>query len=332
MKTIQQIIGTRIVDGDIGLEIEVEGRDLPPMQDNKYWRTEEDGSLRGESIEYVFKRPLAIKKVREALKSLSDAYERYESEVGESFRAGTHVHVNCQSLNVVELFNFITLYIIFENLLIKGCGKNRMGNLFCLSTSDAEYILSGLRTALKNTNKTKNIGHLIQFFKQGEEIRYSSINLNALVKYGSLEFRSMKSTPNMDEIFNWVEVLHAIKVSALKFENPVQIMTEFSSSGVDKFMSNCLGIFAKKYSNLSNDYRADVLCGVRNAQEIAFAIDWAVIKDITGEKVEDDLTTHFKVLNDFLVQNAEEQRRAAFNRVRINAIDEIFDHPEEPQF
>lgn len=288
MKNIQQLLGLFPVDGDIGLEIEVEGENLPRMmKGNKYWRIEDDGSLRGESAEYVFKKPINIGKVWEALVCLSEQYKKHQSKVGEPFRAGTHVHINCQELNMVELFNFITLYIIFENLLIKGCGKNRQGNLFCLSSSDAEYLLFGLRVGLKNVEGFKEIGHLINFFMQGDEIRYSSMNLSAIKKYGSLEFRAMKSTPNMQEIFDWVRVLFTIKTAALKFENPAQIMSEFSLNGVEKFMTNTLGeAFTKKYMKVSDNYRADLFSGVRNAQEIAFAIDWGIMEKLTSEDVQ----------------------------------------------
>lgn len=332
MKTVQEILGNHPVDGDIGLEIEVEGGDLPTMAQSKFWRAEEDGSLRGESKEYVFKKPLPIAKVWEALLDLSDSYKKYESRVEESFRAGTHVHINCQKLSMTKLFNFITLYIIFENLLIKSCGENRKGNLFCLSTSDAEYLLSSMRGSLKNVVDMKSPMHLAVFFANDNNVRYSSINVTALRKYGSLEFRSMRSTPKMDEIFAWVRVLFTIKNAALGFENPIEIMSEFSLNGADKFMRKCLGdVFAKKYSELSNDYKADLFAGVRNAQEIAYAVNWKELEKVIdetiggGQKPEPVVQRRVEFAFEELIRaNAQNIRARAnardFNQVQINMV------------
>lgn len=54
--------GNKPQEGSYGIEIEVEGVNLPAVANN-VWTTTHDGSLRGESAEYVLKKPLDIDKV-----------------------------------------------------------------------------------------------------------------------------------------------------------------------------------------------------------------------------------------------------------------------------
>lgn len=65
MKTVMQWFGIRedfAAKGDVGIEIEVEGKNLPKHFE-KYWRVEADGSLRGEdNAEYVLEKPSPLSK------------------------------------------------------------------------------------------------------------------------------------------------------------------------------------------------------------------------------------------------------------------------------
>lgn len=164
--------------GDVGIEIEVEGDNLP--RPDEYWRCERDGSLRGESMEYVLEEPLKLPKALDALAHLDACYIRGNTNVHESVRAGVHIHINVQKLTVVELFSFMTAYLILEDLLIKYCGEYREGNLFCLRTRDAEFLLHTLEGVASKKN--------YEAFSS-DMLRYASMNVCSLWRYGSLEFR-----------------------------------------------------------------------------------------------------------------------------------------------
>ena len=126
----------KAVSGDIGVEIEVEGIGIPAAR--KYWSNEEDGSLKGESREFVLKEPSTLEGVKDALGYLDALYTANETTVHDSVRAGVHIHINCQKLTMTQLYNFMVVYLILENVLVKWCGNYRQGNLFCLKASDAE--------------------------------------------------------------------------------------------------------------------------------------------------------------------------------------------------
>lgn len=265
MSTVAKEMGIKkLVSGDIGIEIEVEGFALPFLE--KYWRNEEDGSLQGpESREYVLKKPMTLKEVRSALDHLDSEYKRSSTTVNDTVRAGVHVHINCQQLTMTQLYNFMTIYLILEGVLVKWCGDSRCGNVFCLRASDAEWILTQIRQAA---------GHR-KFFDtfHSDNLRYASMNLKALGDYGSLEFRAMRGTRDLDLIYIWAETLLGLREFAKTFNNPAEIIERFSIQSPNKFMEDALS------GNFAVFSRADqekmLWSGVRNAQDIAFCADWS---------------------------------------------------------
>lgn len=255
-------------EGDIGLEIEVEGKRLPQVK--SFWRMEHDGSLRGEeNMEYVLQKPLTLDKVKEALSVLDKAYVDNKTVVDDTVRAGVHVHINCQSLTLTELINFIVLYVTMENVLVHFCGDTREGNLFCLRCSDAEFLPARIIEAIQFKKLKANF--------HDDNIRYSSMNLKALGDYGSLEFRAMRGTRDLDLIYEWAETLYNIRECAKGFNNPVQIIQNFSADGPALFLQKVLGDnYALITKGLKQkDIQTMMYDGMRIAQDIAYAIqDW----------------------------------------------------------
>src|SRR5690554_4898477 len=119
--TIRKLMRLPETQGDVGVEIEVEGSNLP--RTGEHWIVTQDGSLRGESCEYVLRQPLSLPETKEALAYLSRRYEETGAEIADSPRCGVHIHVNCQELTIIQLYNFMTLYLILEDLLVRWCGE-----------------------------------------------------------------------------------------------------------------------------------------------------------------------------------------------------------------
>ena len=245
-------------DKDIGIEIEIEGTNLKyPI--NRYWNGKPDGSLRGNSMEYILKSPVHRSKTKSRLFSLKTELEDYNSILNPSDRCGVHIHVNCQDLTVKEVINFAIVYLILENLLVEMCGENRIGNLFCLRASDAETIISTLRRC-KQENSLDFIQH--------NRYRYASINLAALSKFGSVEFRAFQTPKNIMKIQGWIDILLRIKDASLEFKDAHDIIESVSFGGPEVFVRNILGAYAK---NITLEGREHLITeGVRRVQEIAY--------------------------------------------------------------
>lgn len=266
MKNVQTIFGIPTnmkVAGDVGVEIEVEGLRLP--QGDKYWRREQDGSLRGaENAEYVLRTPLTLHQLKMALKSLAMGYKKNESVVDDSVRAGVHVHVNVQDLNIIQLYNYLTLYLVFEELLTKFCGKSREGNLFCLRACDAEFLIQALQYAAQNRRWRTLVT---------DDLRYASVNVKALGNYGSLEFRAMRSTKDFDVIQTWAEILVMLREKAKEFFEPTDIINGFSEGESSTFLDRIFGQYAHIFKAYDG-YEKTLVRGVRIAQEVAFCTNW----------------------------------------------------------
>lgn len=277
MKTVMQMFN--LPDdfkkaGDVGIEVEMEGINLPdaPMG----WRRDDDGSLKGaENAEYVMRKPVPADQLRPLLERLTKALNRNEAEVVDTVRAGIHVHINVQELNELEVFNYATLYMIFEPLLIKYCGKGREGNLFCLRVQDAPWIVTALQVAAMRRRYLQLID---------DNLRYSSMNVKALGQYGSLEFRAMRSTTDVDRIVNWADLLLRLREASKKFTDPKDIINSMSVDGVGAFIHKVFGDKAEFVMDLHPDAANLMKAGMRYAQDLAFCTDWNKFREEEQEE------------------------------------------------
>ena len=228
--------------GDIGIEVEVEGENLS-IVDQGYWRTEADGSLRGrypgQSAEYVLAEPVLVSKVKPALKQLIKA--QAAAKLNFSFRTSVHVHVNVQELSHIQLINIIYTYLLLEEPLINFCGRERKGNRFCLRLQDAEGFMEYFKFLIQNRLKDF---HMLN----ENSMRYSAINLAALRKYGSLEFRAMRGNLELKTLTDWVSALVQIKNYACQDKaTPATIYQTFCEKGCEGFLRDVLGVYADAY-------------------------------------------------------------------------------------
>ena len=249
MKKIYEILGLNTVKGEYGIEIEAEGRNLE-LADTPTWRSEDDPSLRGvfpeSRCEWVLRQPILFKDVRKALKEINDIQKAATLKF--SFRTSCHVHMNVQQMTYPQVLNVIYAYLLIEEPLLNYCGDVRKGNRFCLRARDAEGLLWTLREVFSG-----NPHDLVNF--PNNSIRYAAINLEAITKYGSLEFRSMRGTLDQEVLNNWVGMLNNLKQYALSKESPEQIHEEFRKVGCAKFLRNVVGAHADvlEYPEMEKD-------------------------------------------------------------------------------
>lgn len=248
--------------GEVGIEIEVEGENLL-MNIPSYWGVDKDGSLRGESAEYILLQPCARQSVYKFVKYLEEKLKENKSKVHKSIRTSVHIHLNMSNKTLKECYTLVVLYLIFEDLLINLAGPERVGNLFCLRAKDAEFFIDFLRLM---ANKRK-------FVPNQEQIRYTSVNICAITKFNSIEFRALRGTTDPEIINEWVELLLCVKDAAESYNSPADILQEFSALGPDKFIKK---VFDKKSKLLTDQfgYEDTVWESARLVQEIVYATNW----------------------------------------------------------
>ena len=254
-------------DREIGIEIEMEGGNLS-LPYNRTWSCARDGSLRGNSIEYILSKPVPIDKVGAALKKLvklgAENEDREEAIHEPSDRCGVHVHVNCQLLNFNQVFNFILLYLVMERVLMSYCGESREGNLYCLRACDAEYFTD----AMIRTKRTSNLDHIAAARDGG--LKYSSVNPESLYRFGTVEFRGLRTPKNILDIEEWVHILCMLKKKSLLIKDPIALVENFSQQGEAGFFDEIMGKWAPVLREKVRDVDDKVLQGIRLAQDIAY--------------------------------------------------------------
>lgn len=255
--------------GKFGVEIEVEGKRLPRDLNPMVWRTDRDGSLKAaEAFEYVTPLPVPLEGVKAALDALEAGYRANRSVVDESIRAGIHVHLNVQDYYPEELWTFITTYYVLEDLLTNWCGPSREGNHFCLRSRDSEFSLFAIAEAIRG----KNLKGL-----NTDNLRYAALNPCSLFKYGSLEFRAMRGTRDLDAVYTWVKLIDDLEKGAKQFKTPEDVIYAMSAGGSRGFVEQVLGESAKLFASVPNidEILRD---SMRRTQIIAFAVDWKTYK------------------------------------------------------
>jgi len=247
---------------EVGIEIECEGHNLDiPLR--YYWAKHQDGSLRGESIEYVLKQPISRGNTLKALEYLSKNLADNNSRVDVSYRTSVHVHLNSQHMKIRDIVNQICLYICFEELLLEFCGNSRVGNLFCLRVSDAENFLQHMRRFIRSGN-LRSITN--------DDLRYCAINVAALGKYGSLEFRSLRGTTDPQLIQQWIRMLLDIRDAAQLYDNPQRICEEMSHLGPRDFIRKVFSADNAAILEEQDMISERMFNSVRLAQDIAYCI------------------------------------------------------------
>lgn len=265
-------------EGAIGIEIEMElraGNYNNWYQESKMWDVIKDGSLRLNGIEAVLKNPINIGDLDLALEDYQKAVKFCKMKfVENSRRTSVHVHINVQERRILDVYNIISCYWIVEPLLVAYSGQHRRGNNFCLSATEAEGAVFDICAGVSDGAHFRNMF--------GEENRYGALNIAALGKFGTLEFRSMRGVYDSETLRNWVNVIYDLTWKACGFKHPEDILSFMSKSGEEAFLEllfpDAFIYNAKKA--YGNNWRDSMREGALSVLELASSTDnWEVTKE-----------------------------------------------------
>ena len=264
MPRVSEFFETKNTKGALGIEIEVEGSNLPPDSSlQPYWHGTHDGSLRGECREYVFNKPLSLKDTAAALQHMQTVFTVNRTTINPSIRCGVHVHVNVNDLTINQLFAFAAAYYVFEELITRWCGTGRQGNLFALRAIDAYSVVDSLHSFFQTRRHA---------FLSTDEIRYAACNYCSLKKFGSLEFRQLGTPADLSRVYRWAYLLDTLKANSIKyFERPGNVVMDVSGYGYDEFVRRLLPEdLANEFVFCHSDYAECMRRGMRLVQDWAF--------------------------------------------------------------
>jgi hypothetical protein len=214
--------------GDIGIEVELEGALNNVSARSPLWMSKPEGSLRGGS-EFILRHPVPYEGLSEALGQF-DFIMRGSRPI-KSIRTSTHIHISILDLTLKQIYSAMMFYYLVEELLVSTQSDRRQGNLFCLTLSRSMatyiYIMENIRT-----------GQLAGY--SVDTSRYSALNLVAMWKFGSLEFRFLDAMTTGPELDFWARLLYDVVHNGAK-RSPLEMLEFYDSVPVSVFLRDYLG-------------------------------------------------------------------------------------------
>lgn len=211
---VSQHFGVKNVIGAVvGLELEVEGQNLPRFDGSTAWESKADGSLRN-GIEYVFTGPRGSVATKEALNEMAEAMTNSKFIPDYSFRTSTHVHVNVANLEMDVVKAMVGIFALFEDEYINFCARGRKANRFCLSMKDADGVITNMRRFFESNEIPNN-----------DRGKYTAMNLCTLGNFGTLEFRCLEGTNNWTRVYTWVRCLLSLRKAAKEIGTLKDVLT-----------------------------------------------------------------------------------------------------------
>jgi hypothetical protein len=200
----------------IGYELETENLRTRGSCTAFNFEAKADGSLRGASAEYISK-PMAS---THALAAVGDflKYNGYDA-TNYSDRCSIHVHANCTDLTREQVMALALVYTTMEEVLFSYVGHDRDSNIYCIPWSQcrmqqglAENFLNG--GSLSNWNK------------------YTALNLLPLKAFGTVEFRQMYGTADMNVITTWTNLIGALfnVATTTPLKDLIQLIKELNNN------------------------------------------------------------------------------------------------------
>ncbi len=246
-----------------GVEVEAEFKEPPRIPDADMWMMKRDPSLRGlYSAEFVSYKPFNRKQTEKNLHYLWGLMR--DCSMVDTVRAATHLHVNMTGASPLYLANVLTMYYLVEDTVVKyGCGTGRFGNLFCLTGSQC------VETPARVINMFN--GAYLKVDRAVEEYhKYAALNLSALNKFGTLEFRALRTpVEGPESILEIIALFSKILVLSRRYEHPSDIVSELSQQGAEKFVEFLLPKKIKENMESHVDFE-DIREGLLISQHIAY--------------------------------------------------------------
>jgi hypothetical protein len=196
MQTIRQMFGmptmAEYCRRDIfiaGLECEIESIRNPAPYG--IFQVTTDNSLRNQGYEFVSV-PAPRDVLEDGFKELHASLKFYTEFEPFSPRTSTHVHVNCLELTDEEVRTMVLLYALFEEFFFMMVKPNRKDNIHCVPLTFTPLPM--------HYKKPLNV-----FIKVWS--KYTALNLKRLVDLGTVEFRHLHGTKDVNELSAWLKVL-----------------------------------------------------------------------------------------------------------------------------
>lgn len=225
------------------------------------WTVTQDNSLRGASGEFV---TIPMK-----ASNLLPALQNFYSITGfteENFtdRCSIHVHANVQDFTVDQLVSLTLMYQTVEDIFFEFVGHWRDTNLYCIPWSQCRMSYKMIPSMLRSD------GAFIESMRGWQ--KYTALNLLPILNQGTVEFRHMHGTADMDKISTWVKMISHLMYAAKSstFEEVLNTVKDLNtSSQYQRWFERILGGVLP----YDDRYRAPLFQGIVNAKYSFLTLD-----------------------------------------------------------
>jgi hypothetical protein len=116
--------------------------------------------------------------------------------------------------------------------------------------------------------KNSDFEHL---FPGRDTLRYASVNPGAIYKFGSVEFRALRTPKALSTIYEWVKILLRVKDASMQMlDDPADAIEGYSKYGEDRYFDLIMGDMAPVLRKRVKDIDQKMLDGMRLTQDIAY--------------------------------------------------------------
>jgi Putative amidoligase enzyme len=276
----------------------------------KYWTLHMDNSLRNAGIEFV-SLPLYGVDLCAALNSVSNLKLKTKGLWNPSFssRCSTHIHLDIRDLNKEQLLSLVCLYTLFESVMFDYWSARRKHGVYCVPISEQD-VISNVLSRTNSATSDDEIQASLEFCSESN--RYSALNLAAIKKYGSLEFRQGDGTLDEEKIEVWIQILMCLKKYILEFspKTMLQHITQMNFEILSK------EVFGKFYSKLFKSpdfshYKTDMMKAKYVIKGILLGAQsykhWGIVEDANEVLKLYTRSTPTSVLGNFMIKNIKHQ-------------------------
>lgn len=233
----------RVMYSDLGIGIEIEAERYTAAigkQANdldgflQYWELKPDGSLRNSGIE-LCSRVLFGADIPRALYVAQPIMEQLDF----NWRAGIHVHTDVSSKSVNDLIAIFELYSVLEPLIFAWEGNRREQNNFCVPWYSCNTPLTTFLQLARRASDNKSSASYILSDIQSVG-KYTALNVAPITNFGSIEYRHMQSTRDINRILQFVSICSAITRKPETMEAPAGEL--LSQVGDEELLAEVLGL------------------------------------------------------------------------------------------
>lgn len=224
-----------------------------------YFALKHDGSLRGDSTEFVLTGPMSGTKLYNAITAMDEASRAFGFTA--SYRTSLHVHLDMNTIDWPDDINaFALYYAIAEPFLFKFLGNNREACNYCVpwyhSSQHYELYLSGI--VAKYGKKVED--SLKVSLQNLKAYKYSAMNFFSLGDFGTVELRAAPVNLQMAKTLQWINLIMRLKKAVLnkrysKLDNIIESATTY---GPEIFLGSVFGedypYLIQRSTNIKRDF------------------------------------------------------------------------------